>query len=76
MQSMAEHYLQQGIEQGARATTIQNILSVLNTRFPEGDAQSVEQALKSVRDLDHLAQMHLTALQISTFEDFFEVLKA
>ena len=76
MQSMAEHYLQQGIEQGSRATTIQNILSVLNTRFPEGDAQSVEQALKSVRDLDHLAQMHLTALQISTFEDFFEVLKA
>ena len=52
MQSMAEHYLQQGIEQGARATTIQNILSVLNTRFPEGDAQSVEQALESVRDLD------------------------
>ena len=75
MQSMAEHYLEQGIEQGTRATTIENILSVLNTRFPERDTQNVRDALGSIGDLNRLTRLHLSALQIPTFEDFFEVLK-
>lgn len=75
MQSLAERYLEQGIELGARANAIQNILAVLQTRFPERDTQSVEQTLETVLDHDHLTELHLTALQIPTFEDFLEVFK-
>ncbi len=75
MQSLAERYLEQGIELGARASTIQNILAVLQTRFPERDTESVEQTLETVLDHDHLTELHLTALQIPTFEDFLEVFK-
>ena len=75
MQSLAERYLEQGIELGARANAIQNILAVLQTRFPERDTQSVEQTLETVLDHDRLTELHLTALQIPTFEDFLEVFK-
>ena len=79
MQSLAERYLEQGIEQGielgARANAIQNILAVLQTRFPERDTQGVEQTLETVPNQDHLTELHLTALQISTFEDFLELFK-
>ena len=75
MQSLAERYLEQGIERGARANAIQNILAVLQTRFPERDTQSVEQTLETVLDHDHLTELLLTALQIQTFEDFLEVFK-
>ena len=33
MQTMAEHYLQQGIEQGTRNTTIRNTLALLRSKF-------------------------------------------
>ena len=79
MQSLAERYLeqgmQQGIERGARANAIQNILAVLQTRFPERDTQSVEQTLETVRDQDRFTELLLTALQIPTFEDFLELFK-
>ena len=75
MQSLAERYLEQGMQQGARANAIQNILAVLQTRFPERDTQSVEQTLETVRDQDRFTELLLTALQISTFEDFLEVFK-
>ncbi len=75
MQSLAERYLEQGIERGARANAIQNILAVLQTRFPERDTQSVERTLETVLDHDRLTELHLTALQIPTFEDFLEVFK-
>ena len=75
MQSLAERYLEQGIERGARANAIKNILAVLQTRFPERDTQSVEQTLETVLDHDRLTELLLTALQIQTFEDFLEVFK-
>ena len=71
MQSLAERYL----ELGARANAIQNILAVLQTRFPERDTQSVEQTLETVRDQDRFTELLLTALQIPTFEDFLELFK-
>ena len=37
-----EHLRKQGIEQGARETSIKNILSVLTERFPLSDVQPVE----------------------------------
>jgi hypothetical protein len=75
MQTIAEYYLEQGIEQGARANAIQNILAVLQTRFTERNTQSVEQALETIHDLDYLTELHLTALRIPNFEDFLEVIK-
>ena len=83
MQTIAEYYLEQGIEKGvekgiekgARANAIQNILAVLQTHFPEHNTQSVEQALETTPDLDHLTELLLTAMQAPTFEDFLEVVK-
>ena len=39
MQSMAEHYLQQGIEQGERRMSIESTLNVLTERFPNVGCQ-------------------------------------
>ena len=71
MQTIAEYYL----EQGSRTTAIQNILTVLQTRFSERNTESVEQALENIHDLEHLTELHRTAVQASTYENFLEVLK-
>lgn len=71
MQTIAEYYL----EQGSRTTAIQNILTVLQTRFSERNTESVEQALENIRDLEHLTELHRTALRILSIEDFLAVIK-
>ena len=70
-----ERGYKRGIEQGARTTAIKNILAVLQIRFSDRNIRSVEQALETIGDLEHLSELHLTALQISTYEDFLEVIK-
>ena len=74
MQTIREYYEEQGMEKGSRTTAIQNILTVLQTRFSERNTQSVEQTLETIRDLEHLTELHRTALQASTYEDFLEVI--
>lgn len=76
MQSMAEHYLQQGIEQGARQMSIENTLVTLTTRFPNVDVNALKPTLEAVEDLNRLKQLNLTAAIAETFRDFREHLDA
>ena len=83
MQTIAEYYIEQGvekgieqgIEQGSRKTAIKNILTVLQTRFSERNTRSVEQALETIHDLEHLSELLIKAMQAPTYEDFLEVIK-
>ena len=76
MQSMAEHYLQQGIEQGARQMSIENTLVTLTARFPNVDVNALKPTLEAVEDLNRLKQLNLTAAIAETFRDFREHLDA
>jgi len=81
-QSMAEMLLErgkaqgieQGIERGVRETTIKNILSILNAKFPQNNPQHVQQKLELILDTDSLTQLHLRAIQASNFEAFLQAL--
>ena len=80
MQSMAEHYLQQGIaqgreegiEQGARRTSIESILAILNTRFPAADVHTLTPTLEAIADLNRLKQLNIEASVIDSFHAFQE----
>ena len=61
-------------QQGARETSIKNILSVLTIRFPQSDVQPVEQSLESIQDIDRLAELHRTAVKIPNVEVFLQEL--
>ena len=50
MQSMAEHYFQQGIEQGTHQTSIETTLNILTERFSNVDADALRKhGLKRLR---------------------------
>ncbi len=76
MQSMAEHYLEQGIEQGARQMSIESTLATLNARFPHADVNTLKPLLESIEDLKRLKHLNLTASIIDTFTAFREHLEA
>lgn len=61
-------------QQGARETSIKNILSVLTIRFPQSDVQPVEQSLESIQDIDRLAELHRRAVKIPNVEVFLQEL--
>ena len=66
--------IEQGIERGVRETTIKNILSILNARFPQNNQQHVQQKLELILDADSLTQLHLRAIQAPNFEAFLQAL--
>ena len=67
--------IEQGIEQGIEVF-IRNILSVLTKRFPSEDVQPVAKALESIKDLDHLSEIHLSAIDTPSVETFLQELEA
>ena len=69
-QSMAEVL----IERGARETAIKNILLILSTRFPESNVETVNPQLERNLSVDHLTQLLQTAVEVSSFEAFLQVL--
>ena len=69
-----QHIKKQGIVQGARETSINNILSVLTERFPQSDVQPVAEALEPIQDLDRLTELHLTAIDTPSVKDFLQAL--
>ena len=88
MQSMAEHYLQQGIaqgreqgiaqgrEQGARQMSIESTIATLNARFPQAEVNVIKPMLEAIQDLDRLKLLNLTASTADTFTTFREHLEA
>ena len=71
-----EYLMQKYSEQGARETSIKNILTVLTERFPQSDVQPVEQALESIQDIDRLTKLLLTAIDTPSVETFLQALDA
>lgn len=76
MQTLAEQYLQQGIEQGARQTSIESTLTILTKRFPGADIPVVKSRLEAIEDLNQLKQVNLTASIATSFRAFREQLEA
>lgn len=72
---MAESMAQVLIAQEARETTVENILSILTTQFPKSDLHNIEQALKSITNLEQLKQLVVSALQTPSVEAFLNALK-
>lgn len=72
---MAESMAQVLIAQGARETTVENILSILTTQFPKSDLHNIEQALKSISNLEQLKQLVVSALQTPSVEAFLNALR-
>ena len=66
--------IEQGIVQGARETSINNILSVLTERFPQSDVQPVAEALEPIQDLDRLSNLHRTTVRTPSVESFLQLL--
>ena len=57
MQTLAEQYLQQGIEEGARQTSIESTLTILTKRFPGADIPAVKSRLEAIENLNRLKQV-------------------
>ena len=65
-----------GIEQGARQTSIESTLAILNSRFPDADVDPLTPALESIEDLNRLKQLNLEASLVESFRAFQERLAA
>ena len=80
MQTLAEQYLQQGreqgVEEGARQTSIESTLTILTKRFPGADIPAVKSRLEAIEDLNRLKQVNLTASIATSFRAFREQLEA
>ena len=78
MQSMAEHYFQQGIEQGieqgAHQMSIESTLNILTERFSNVDADALRTRLEAITDLNRLKQLNLNAAIAESFNAFQEAL--
>ena len=70
MQSMAEHYLQQGM----RESLIEGILENLEVRFHAPNLQEVKAALERIETLQRLRQLRRTSLQIPSLDAFQQTL--
>ena len=68
--------IQKGIEQGARRTSIESTLAILNKRFPDADADTFTPALEAIEDLNRLKQLILEASVVESFHAFRERLEA
>ena len=83
--SVYEHFLQkakadyqqafqQGIEQGARQTTIKFLLIILEFRFDGYAVKALRPAIESIQNLQRLQELHREALRAETFEAFARTL--
>ncbi len=67
-------FIEHLMQKGARENSINNIQSVLTTRFPQSDVQGVEHALESIQDIDRLTELHRRAVQTPSVEAFLQAL--
>ena len=61
---------EQGLEQGARESTIRNILKFLNNRFPAEAVNELIPQLQKITDLERLEQLLFAAPQIHNLDAF------
>ena len=74
--SFTQYIMKQGIEQGERRSTIEDILEVLEIRFDLSEAHPLSARIAAIDDLQRLKQLHRTAIQVSSLDAFEQVLDA
>ena len=74
--SFAQYIMKQGIEQGERKSTLEDILEVLEIRFDLSEAHPLSARIAAIDDLQRLKQLHRAAIQVSSLEAFEQVLDA
>ena len=72
--SIVRYFAEKGHQAGARESTIEDILEVLALRFQSDVAQAIKLNLEAIDDLQHLKQLHRTAILADRLEDFQQVL--
>lgn len=65
---------EEGIELGARENAINALMDILDVRFQERDVQILKPLFESITDLQHLRQLHHTALRAATLDDVTRML--
>lgn len=70
VETMGEKRYQQGIEQGARQSTMRDLFAVLEFRFDGRAVQALRPALESIQDLQRLQALHHEALSTESLETF------
>ena len=68
--STYRYILQQGIEQGARESTIEGILEALEIQFRENRAQTLKPVLESIEELQRLKDLRRAVLQVNSLDEF------
>ena len=69
-QQAREEGIEQGIEQGERKHAIESLLEVVALRFGADAAESLAVPIRALDDVARLNQLHRTAIQASSFEEF------
>ena len=69
-QQAREEGIEQGIEQGERKQAIEALLEVVELRFGADAAESLAAPIRAIDDVPRLNQLHRTAIQASSFEEF------
>ena len=72
--STYRYILQQGIEQGARESTIEGILETLEIQFRASDVQALQPLLESIEELQHLKDLRRAAMQVPNLDAFKRLL--
>ena len=66
--------IEQGIEQGERKSTLEDLLEVLEIRFDLREAHPLSARIAAIDDLQRLKQLHRMAIQVSSLEAFEQAL--
>ena len=65
---------EEGIEQGQRKSTLEDILEVLEIRFDLDEAHPLSDRIAAIEDLQRLKQLHRAAIQVSDLDEFGRML--
>ena len=73
MATIAQEYIQEGIERGRVQTLQDNILDLIDIRFGKM-SKELEERVTAVTDIPILRQLHREAATTNTMDDFIEKL--
>ena len=74
MQTLAEPYLQQGIERGTRESLIKGILENVEVRFEVRDLRPIRARLETIETSQDLRELRRAVLQVPSLEAFRQTL--
>lgn len=72
--TVIQHFIQQGIEQGARDATIEAILEVLEVHFEPASVQSLKPILDNIEEIQQLKYLLCEAARTNSLDEFKTVL--